>query len=249
MPELSSPPTAVTATPATTEPTPAASRFNQKLIPTLLAFVWLGGSLFLGAGRLDWIRGWITFALWIVGVSAVALIVQHYNPSVLQARAKWRRKDTKSFDKIFLAVYLPLVIIQPALAGLDAGRYHWSSMPFAFVYVGAAFFVLSLGLITVVMILNPFAESTVRIQTDRGHTVITSGPYRLVRHPMYVAMILMYVSTALILGSVWALGLGSVLAVLIVWRTAREDQMLRQELPGYQEYAAITRYRLLPGVW
>jgi len=66
---------------------------------------------------------------------------------------------------------------------------------------------------------------------------------------MYVAMILMYVSTALILGSVWALGLGSVLAVLIVWRTAREDQTLRQELRGYQEYAAITRYRLLPGVW
>jgi protein-S-isoprenylcysteine O-methyltransferase Ste14 len=234
----------------TTAPvTPAAARFNKKLIPTLMAFVWLGGSLFLGAGRLDWIRGWITFALWIAGVSAVALIVQHYNPSVLQARAKWRRKDTKGFDKIFLAIYLPMVIIQPLLAGLDAGRYRWSSMPFAFVYIGVALFVLSLVLITAVMILNPFAESTVRIQTDRGHAVITSGPYRFVRHPMYVGMILMYVSTALILGSVWALGLACALAILLIWRTAREDLTLREELPGYQEFAAVTRYRLLPGVW
>lgn len=227
----------------------AESRFDKKLIPMLMAFGWWGGSLFLAAGRLDWIRGWISVALWVVGVSAVGPIVQHYNPSLLKARAKWKRKDTKGFDKIFLAVYLPLVSILPALAGLDAQRYHWSSMPFGLVYVGAILFALALTMIAWVMVINPFAESTVRIQTDRGHTVITTGPYRFVRHPMYVGMILMYISTALILGSVWTLGLASVLAVLVIWRTAREDRTLRQELPGYEPYAAVTPYRLLPGVW
>jgi len=228
---------------------PAESRFEKKLIPVLMAFGWWIGSLFFAAGRLDWIRGWISVVLFVVGMSGVGAIVQHYNPAVLKARAKWKRKDTKGFDKIFLAIYLPLVSIQPALAGLDAARYRWSSMPFGFVYIGSTLFALALTMIAWVMVVNPFAESTVRIQTDRGHTVIMTGPYRFVRHPMYVGIILMYVAPALILGSAWALGLACMLAVLVIWRTAREDQTLRQELPGYQEYSAVTRYRLLPGVW
>lgn len=115
--------------------------------------------------------------------------------------------------------------------------------------MGSILFALALALITWVMVVNPFAEKTVRIQTDRGQTVITSGPYRYVRHPMYVGLILLFVSTALVWGSVWALGLDAVMAVLIIWRTAREDRTLRLELAGYEQYAAITRYRLLPGLW
>ncbi|MGP0019853.1 MAG: methyltransferase family protein [Candidatus Sulfotelmatobacter sp.] len=231
-------------------PAPSAeSRFDKKLIPTLMVLAWWIGSLFLAAGRLDWVRGWISVALFVVGMTAVKRIVQHYNPAVLKERAKWRRKDTKGFDKIFLAIYLPLYLIQPAIGGFDAVRYHWSSMPFVFVYVGSILFTLALAMITWVMIVNPFAESSVRIQTDRGHTVITSGPYRIVRHPMYVGIILLYFSTALIWGSVWTLRLGALLMVLLIWRTAREDRTLRQELPGYEQYAAVTRYRLLPGVW
>jgi protein-S-isoprenylcysteine O-methyltransferase Ste14 len=228
---------------------PAESRFDKKLIPTVFVLAWWMGSLFLAAGRLDWVRGWISVALFVVGMTVVKRIVQHYNPAVLRERAKWRRKDTKTFDKIFLAIYLPLFLIQPAIAGFDAVRYRWSSMRFGFVYVGSILFALALAIVTWVMIVNPFAESSVRIQTDRGHTVVTSGPYRLVRHPMYVGIILMYFSSALIWGSVWALGLGVLLMVLMIWRTAREDRTLRQELPGYEQYTAVTRYRLLPGVW
>jgi len=168
---------------------------------------------------------------------------------VLEARSKWRHKDTARFDKIFLAIYGPLISILPAVAGLDAGRNHWTSLPFGFVYVGSILFAVALALITWVVVVNPFAEKSVRIQTDRGHTVITSGPYRYVRHPMYVGLILLFVSTALVWGSVWALGLAAVMAVLIIWRTAREDRTLRLELAGYEQYAAITRYRLLPGLW
>ncbi len=230
---------------------PAAStgsRFAKGLLQVGAFFLWIG-SLFLAAGRLDWIRGWISVALCVVGMSAVAPIVQHYNPVVLKARAKWRRKDTAPFDKIFLAIYGPLISILPALAGLDAGRYHWTSLPFGFVYVGSILFAAALALITWVMVVNPFAEKTVRIQTDRGQTVVTSGPYRFVRHPMYVGLILIFVSTALVWGSVWVLRLTVVMAVLIIWRTAHEDQTLLRGLSGYEQYAAVTRYRLLPRIW
>jgi len=225
------------------------SRPAKRLLQIIGTYAWFTGALFLSAGRLDWIRGWISVALSVVGMTALGLIVQHYNPSLMEQRAKWRRKDTKHFDKIFMAVYLPLVLLHPVVAGLDAVRYHWSSMPFALVYVGAVLFILCLVLIGWAMATNPYAESTVRIQTDRGHTVVTSGPYRLVRHPMYVGAMLMGLGNSLVWGSVWALLLTGVLILLFIWRTAREDQTLRQELPGYAEYATHTRYRLLPGVW
>ncbi len=228
---------------------PTESRLAKGLLQVGAFFLWFIGSLFLAAGRLDWIRGWISVALAVVAMPAVGLIVQRYNAPVLEARSNWRHKDTARFDKIFLAIYGPLISILPALAGLDAARYHWTSLPFGFVYVGSILFAVALALITWVVVVNPFAEKSVRIQIDRGHTVITSGPYRYVRHPMYVGLILMFVSTALIWGSVWALRLAAVMAVLLIWRTAREDRTLRQELPGYEQYTATTRYRLLPGLW
>jgi protein-S-isoprenylcysteine O-methyltransferase Ste14 len=122
-------------------------------------------------------------------------------------------------------------------------------MPFAFVYVGAVMFVTSLVVIGWVMVINPYAESSVRIQTDRGQKVVTTGPYRFVRHPMYVGIILMGVASPLVWGSVWALAVSGVLSLMFIWRTAHEDRTLRRELPGYEEFAAHTLYRLLPGVW
>jgi protein-S-isoprenylcysteine O-methyltransferase Ste14 len=233
-------------------PAPAESAPKSKLRPIaqmLGAFVWALGSLFLGAGTLHWTRGWICVALWLTVMPAVGLISSHYNPGLLRERAKWLRKNTKRFDKIFFAVYLPLVLLQPALGGLDAVRYRWSSLPFGFVYLGAVIYVLAMSIVAWVLATNPYAESSVRIQTDRGHKVVTSGPYRFVRHPMYVGSILMYFGMPLVWGSVWALVLAAVAALLFILRTALEDETLRRELPGYEEYAAHTRYRLLPGVW
>ncbi len=203
----------------------------------------------MGAGRLGWTRGWISVALYIVGMGAVRVIVRHYNAPLLGARANWRHKDSKPFDKIFLVGYLPLVLIQPAIAGLDAVRFRWSSIPFSFVYIGSTLLALAMALMEWAMVVNPYAESTVRIQTDRGHAVVSSGPYRVVRHPMYVGVMLMYLATPLVWGSVWALVLAGFIVILLAWRTAREDQILRQELAGYAEYAACTPYRLVPGLW
>ena len=231
------------------EPPRTETRTLRALMQMLGAYFWFTGSLFLAAGRLNWVRGWITVVLWIVGMTTVGLLSHHYNAGLLKARTKWRRKDTKGFDKIFLAVFVPLSLCQPAICALDAARFHWSSMPFGSVYLGAIVFVFAMVLIGGVMVANPYAETSVRIQSDRGQKVITSGPYRIVRHPMYVGSILMYLATPLLLGSAWALLMTALIALLFIWRTSREDQTLRQELPGYEEFTKRIRYRLLPGVW
>lgn len=206
-------------------------------------------AVFVSAGRLDWIRGWICMIAWVFTTTAAGLVVRRANPSLMEARANWRRKDTKRFDKIFLSVYLPLTFVQPALAGLDVVRFRWSSMPLTTVYAGLVLFSFAMGLVTWAMAVNAHAETTVRIQTDRNHKTVTSGPYRIVRHPMYAGVILLYPASALIFGSMWALALSGVMAILFVCRTALEDRALRRELPGYEEFAAVTRYRLIPGLW
>jgi protein-S-isoprenylcysteine O-methyltransferase Ste14 len=228
---------------------PPALNPARGLAQLIGASVWWTGSIFLSAGHLNWMRGWISVALWVTGMTTIGVVGYRYNPAVMNARAQRRRKDTKHFDKIFWAAYLPLVFIQPAIAGLDVVRFQWTSMPFGLVYVGAIAFMLAMALIAWVLCVNPFAEATVRIQTDRGQTVVTSGPYRFVRHPMYVGSFLMYLGMPLVLGSVGALIIGVAIVALMIWRTFREDETLRQELPGYEAFTMRTRYRLVPGVW
>ncbi|SRR5208283_5617930 len=204
---------------------------------------------FVAAGRLDWIRGWICVAAYVLTMSAVGVLVHRANPGLMKVRSSPHWKDTKTFDKVILLLFLPLSFAQPAIAGLDAVRFHWSSMPFQTVYWGFALLELSMVIIAWAMIVNRYAEPTVRIQKDRDHTPVTSGPYRIVRHPMYAGIILMYGATALMFGSNWALVVSGVLAILFVVRTAMEDRTLRRGLPGYEDFAHQTRYRLIPGVW
>jgi protein-S-isoprenylcysteine O-methyltransferase Ste14 len=216
----------------------------------LTIFAWWLISLFGSAGQLTWNRGWICTVLYLGGLHTSKAILKKLNPGLLEQRQTPIRNDTKPFDKIFLRVFLSLTIVQPIIAGLDAVRFNWApAMPFWTVYPGIGLFIVSATLITWVLVKNPHAESSVRIQEDRGHTVIASGPYRFVRHPMYVGLILLHASMALVLGSMWTLALAAVITILFLWRTALEDQTLRQELPGYEEYSTITRYRLMPGIW
>jgi protein-S-isoprenylcysteine O-methyltransferase Ste14 len=212
------------------------------------ATLWFG-ALFGGAGTVHWVRGWVYAAVYVAGMATIGIIVRRRNPELLAARAKWRRPDTKPFDRVFLSIYLPLTYIQPAVAGMDVVRFGWSSMPLWWIYPGCGLLALSLALIAWTMVVNRHAETTVRIQKDRGHTVIDRGPYHFVRHPMYVGAILMHASSAVILGSYGALIVAGIIAILFVGRTALEDRTLRRELPGYEEFAGKTKYRLLPPVW
>jgi protein-S-isoprenylcysteine O-methyltransferase Ste14 len=205
--------------------------------------------LFGSAGQLMWKRGWICTVLYLGALYTTKAILRRRNPVLLEHRETAIRTDTQPFDKIVLRVILSLTIVQPVVAGLDAVRFRWAPMPLWTVFPGIGLFALSATWITCVLVNNPHAESSVRIQKDRDHSVIASGPYRFVRHPMYVGLILLHASMALMLGSMWTLVLAAMISIVFLFRTSMEDRVLRQKLPGYEEYTAVTRYRLLPGIW
>jgi protein-S-isoprenylcysteine O-methyltransferase Ste14 len=204
--------------------------------------------LFVPAGRLDWPAAWILSVLYAIFLLAYAVWGTLKAPDLLKERSQVA-ENVKVWDKVIMAIYTVLLLATLVLAGLDVGRVRWSQMPVAWLVLGLVGMVLSGGLIFWTILTNAYLGRMVRIQEDRGHQVVTGGPYRYVRHPMYVGIILLFPCMALFLGSWWALVPASLIAMLMVVRTALEDRTLRAELPGYAEYAQRVRYRLLPGVW
>jgi protein-S-isoprenylcysteine O-methyltransferase Ste14 len=149
-------------------------------------------------------------------------------------------------EAVFL---LPTMLAIPIVAALDDGRYHWSHLPWWVCVLGYTLVIAGMAGVTWAEAVNKFVEPTVRIQTDRGHKVIDTGPYAIVRYPGYVSSFLAFIGMALALGSLLALIPAVVSCLLLVVRTALEDRTLQAELPGYKEYAQRVRYRLVPGVW
>jgi protein-S-isoprenylcysteine O-methyltransferase Ste14 len=135
------------------------------------------------------------------------------------------------------------------VAALDDGRFHWFPLDWWVVSFGYVLFLAGMGILTWAEAVNKFFEVTVRIQTERGHKVIDTGPYAIVRHPGYVGGILFCVGIALCLASLRALIAASIASVLFILRTRWEDQTLQAELPGYKEYTERVRFKLIPGVW
>ncbi len=204
--------------------------------------------LFLPAGTLNWSKGWLFIAIMLGVISAVILFLQRVNPEVIAARSRIH-KGTKSWDKILLSVYFPAMSAVLTVAALDDGRFHWFPVPWWVCGVGYALLLAGIGIVTWAESVNKFFEVTVRIQTERGHSVIDTGPYAIARHPGYVGGILHAIGIALSLGSFWALIPAGIASIVLMVRTQWEDETLRDELDGYAEYAARVRYKLIPGVW
>jgi protein-S-isoprenylcysteine O-methyltransferase Ste14 len=202
---------------------------------------------FVFAGRLDWPRGWLFIALALFSLAANLLLIRSKNPSLLRVRLE-KSKGTKPFDKVVTAMIFAAGFGLFAVAGLDT-RFGWSSLASQWVYLGVLLHAIGSVPIGLAMATNPFLESTVRIQDERGHVAVTSGPYRVVRHPMYAGTLLMTAGWPLVFGSTWSYLPLALLAAAVVVRTALEDRTLQRELAGYAEYAKRTRYRLLPGIW
>jgi protein-S-isoprenylcysteine O-methyltransferase Ste14 len=148
-----------------------------------------------------------------------------------------------------LAVLFPAMIAEIPLATLDAGRMGWSDVALWVIGTGYILLISGVAVTAWAQAVNPFFEPGVRIQTERAQRVITSGPYRVVRHPGYIAAIAMFIGIPLALASWWALLPAALATALLVVRTSLEDRLLKAELSGYVEYARRTRYRLLPGLW
>jgi protein-S-isoprenylcysteine O-methyltransferase Ste14 len=203
--------------------------------------------LFLPGG-LDWARGWLFLVVFVAATAVAILCLWRVNPEIFEAR-RTIHKGTKGWDLTLLAIMLPAMVATIPVAALDDGRFHWSQASWLVVVVGYFLFLAGYALMTWAQAVNRFFEPGVRIQTDRGHRVIDSGPYSIVRHPGYSAAMLVFVGLALSLGSFWALIPAGIAAAVLLVRTDWEDRMLQDELSGYRDYAARVRYRLVPGLW
>ncbi len=204
--------------------------------------------LFLPAGTWAWSRGWLFFFV-IVGTSIlITLYLRRVNPDVIAARVN-RHEGTKGWDRWLLGILIPAIVSILPVAAMDNGRFHWSHVPWWVCVLGYVLLVAGLAGMTWAESVNRFFEPTVRIQTDRGHRVIDTGPNTFVRHPGYVAACLLFMGMPLSLGSFWALIPAAVSCLLLVVRTILEDKTLRNELSGYEGYTQRVRYRLIPGVW
>jgi protein-S-isoprenylcysteine O-methyltransferase Ste14 len=220
-------------------------RIGQLLFNVMI----IGAALFIPARTLSWPRAWLFLSVVVINLAISGVILWRANPEVVEARSR-TEKSTKTWDTILLAAYGLLSMIGAMIvAGLDFYN-GWSDPPHPAITAAAVLMiVLGNALFLWAMAENAHFEKNVRIQDDRGHRVASTGPYRFVRHPGYVGMILQLAFTPLVLGSWWPLIPDGAAILLIVLRTALEDRTLQRELPGYREFTQQTRYRLIPGVW
>ena len=218
------------------------------IVRETMGVVMLALMLFIAAGTVNWIAGWAMVIVMAGWVMATAIVVIPRYPELLAERVG-PKKGAKTWDTALLSLYGVMMMIMWIVAGLDF-RNSWSSGIGPAAQTGAMLIVvIAYALVVWATGTNAFFSQVVRIQTERGHTVVNSGPYRYVRHPAYVGMILVVLGAPLMLGSWWALIPGVLSALLVIVRTALEDKTLRAELPGYRAYVQRTHYRLIPGVW
>lgn len=204
--------------------------------------------IFIPAGTLNWPEAWIFILLYISIVSGVLLWLKKKSPELLKERMA-PKKESKKWDKIIMMTYTLLVVGLIVVSGLDAKRFGWTDASLLAKVLGFLGYLPALGFAFGAMLENAYASNVVRIQEDRGHRVCTTGPYRFVRHPMYVGVILAVICIPLSLGSYYGLILSALIIILFVIRTSFEDKTLQEELPGYKDYAQKVRYRLFPGIW
>ncbi len=229
-----------------TQPTPTQWRsIVVRSVATLLILALL---LFLPAGTIAWLRGWLFLLVFVALMVAAALYLWRVNPAIFAARGKIH-EGTERLDRILLGFLLAAVLAIVPLASLDDGRFQWSRM--SWWIVGVGYLLLNTGMVITAgaQSVNPFFEPGVRIQTERGHRVVDAGPYAVIRHPGYFGALFLFSGLALSLGSWRALIPAGFVTLLLVIRTAWEDRMLQAKLPGYAAYAQQVRFRLIPGVW
>jgi protein-S-isoprenylcysteine O-methyltransferase Ste14 len=216
-------------------------------------FVWYGAMglvLFLAAGSLDWPGAWIFLAQMIVLFLLGGLWLARNDPDLLEERlAPPIQKDQPIEDKILLNLIIMVIFGALALMALDAIRFRWSSVPLWLQGIGELILLASIWIAFETLRENTFAAPVIKIQEGRGQTVIDTGPYRLVRHPMYASTLLFFVGTSLLLGARWGLATVIALAILLGIRIQIEEKALRAGLAGYDGYAERVRYRLIPRVW
>lgn len=204
--------------------------------------------LFVLAGDWHWTEGWIFSAIFVLGSYATLLYLYFTDPELLNERyGSPIQKEQKPWDKVLLSVFFLEFLIWFALMPLDAKRYGWSAgFPLWTRIAGAVLMSVGTYVLFAALRENTFAAPVVKMQKERGQEVISTGPYSLVRHPMYAGAILLFLGGPLLLSSNAGIVLSAVLIVTIAIRSVGEEAMLKEELPGYREYMRIVRWRIVP---
>jgi protein-S-isoprenylcysteine O-methyltransferase Ste14 len=227
---------------------PVSIPTGRLLLAGLAGFGFFAAVVFWPAGTLDWPAGWLHYGIITASLIGSYFYLRRVNPAVIVHQMQIG-KGAKRWDQVWMGVFSLLFLALYTVAGFDAVRYRWSGLSPWLWPAGVACWLSGYALITWAMGVNPFFEKMVRIQAERGHRVIDTGPYALVRHPGYLGFCGWLLSVPLMLGSLWALVPAALSILSLVARTALEDRTLREELDGYQAYAQRVRYRLIPGVW
>lgn len=220
----------------------------RAVVPALaggvVVVVVFGAVLFGCAGRWDLPFFWAYLGIYLVAMGVAVLVV---DPSLIRERIRpgpGGRDYATAYALSFLGIG------QLAVAALDVGRFHWSdTVPWIVQAIALLAMAGAMAIEVWAEAVNRFFSSVIRIQTERGHHVITDGPYRYLRHPGYAASPFLLVGSGLALGSWLAAGIGILLFIPILRRTAVEDRLLQEQLEGYAEYARKVRYRVFPGIW
>ena len=208
--------------------------------------------LFVAAGTLAWRRAWVLLAVLLLVRVCSAIAVFRVNPALLRERATVLiHRDQPWADRLVLFAFMATAFMGvPAVAALDVFRWHvLPSPPPLLAGVGLALFAVGWMIIALALRANAFAVTVVRLQTERRHTVVDTGVYSVVRHPMYAGGLLVQVGLSFWLGSYTAALFAAIPVGLLMVRIRLEERFLRRELPGYPEYAARVRYRVLPSIW
>lgn len=222
--------------------------FTRYILTEIASLVGMGIALFWSAGKMNWWPGWAALSVMLGWLAATAFIINKFNPALLEDRLS-ARKGSKTWDAVIVSSVGLITLIRYIVAGLDE-RYGWSGeFPFSWQIIALIICAFGYTIFTWATASNAFFSKVVRIQSERDHRVVSSGPYQYVRHPAYLGAILYELAVSFLFASWWSLALSMVSASLLVIRTGLEDRTLIKELPGYSDYAQMIKYRLIPGIW
>jgi protein-S-isoprenylcysteine O-methyltransferase Ste14 len=206
-------------------------------------------ALFLPAGTLAWPAGWLFLALFFGFYLAITIWLVRHNPALLQERLRLRTSDQQGWDKVLFPLLLLYSLAWLSLLSFDTMRAKWSPVPVWLQIVGAIILLSAFVLLFLTFRENTYLSPVVRIQDERGHHVVSTGPYHYVRHPMYAAIAVFVVGTSLLLGSWSGVLVGAVFVVGLARRAILEERTLQAHLPGYASYMIEVKHRLIPYLW
>ncbi|MGM4914422.1 methyltransferase family protein [Rhizobium sp. 768_B6_N1_8] len=220
------------------------------IIQTIVWYGFMGATIFGAAGTIDYTGGWLYLGEMVALSIVFGTIMMRVDPGLLRERLKPpMQRDQPLADKLILIPTLLLIFGGMGFMAADAARWRWSAMPSSVQWAGCGLLLAALLFIYWVMRTNSFAAPVVKIQKDRGQAVITTGPYAIVRHPMYFGALFYIAGTSLVLGSWWGLVTVPILAFLFGIRIGIEEKTLRTGLDGYDDYARRVGWRLIPFIW